>query len=107
MGKRLPFLFTLAALFLADVAILADPAGFSRAGKVTGKSGQAARALGLTDLSLWTEARYTRHPTQTDFFSPFQDLPGGMEHFPAGALISPPSHLREFGAARGVLGDRE
>jgi len=29
--------------------------------------------LGLTDFSIWTEARYTRHPSQTDFFSAFQD----------------------------------
>lgn len=48
--------------------------------------------LGLTDFSIWTEARYTRHPSQTDFFSAFQDFPGALEHFPAGAIIAPP-HL--------------
>jgi len=50
---------------------------------------QIVHLLGLTDLSIWTEARYTRHPTQTDFFSPFQDFPASLEHFPAGSIISP------------------
>lgn len=61
--------------------------------KSMGARASTVRSLGLTDLSLWTEARYTRNPTQTDFFSPFQDLPGGMEHFPAGAIIAVPAHL--------------
>lgn len=52
-----------------------------------------AGALQLTDLALWTEARYTRNPALTDFFTPFQDVPGGPEHFPAGAIIAPPPHL--------------
>lgn len=47
-------------------------------------------ALQLTDLALWTEARYTRHPSQTDFFSAFQDFPGALEHFPAGSILAPP-----------------
>ena len=46
-------------------------------------------ALGLTDLAIWTEARYTRHPTQADHFTPFQDLPASIGHFPAGSIISP------------------
>lgn len=49
--------------------------------------------LGLTDFALWTEARYTRHPSQTDFFSAFQDFPAALEHFPAGAIIAPPQHF--------------
>ena len=49
-----------------------------------------ASRLGLTDFAIWTEARYTRHPSQTDFFSAFQDFPGALEHFPAGAIIAPP-----------------
>ncbi|RMG70480.1 MAG: hypothetical protein D6710_07250 [Nitrospirae bacterium] len=52
--------------------------------------------LCLTDLSVWTEARYTRHPSQADWFSPFQDFPCSVEHFPAGSLISPPNR-RERG----------
>lgn len=46
--------------------------------------------LGLTDLALFTEARYTRHPTQADLQSAFQDHPGALEHFPTGSLVPPP-----------------
>jgi len=47
------------------------------------------RHLSLTDFAIWTEARYTRHPSQTDFFSPFQEFPSSFEHFPAGSVIAP------------------
>ena len=49
------------------------------------------RALGLTDLALWSEARYTRHPSQADLFTPFQGFPGAPEHFPAGSIVGPPA----------------
>jgi hypothetical protein len=45
--------------------------------------------LMLTDLSLWTEARYSRHPSQADFFAPFQDFPAAIERFPVGSLTAP------------------
>ncbi|MFH1217549.1 MAG: hypothetical protein V1706_13715 [Pseudomonadota bacterium] len=50
---------------------------------------QMVSLLGLTDFAIWTEARYTRHPSQADFFSPFQDFPSSLEHFPAGSVIAP------------------
>ena len=50
---------------------------------------ELVRHLRLTDFSIWTEARYTRHPSQTDFFSPFQEFPSSFEHFPAGSVIAP------------------
>jgi hypothetical protein len=46
-------------------------------------------ALGLTDFAIWTEARYTRHPSQADIFAPFQDFPSSLEHFPAGSVLAP------------------
>lgn len=49
------------------------------------------RELGLSDLALFTEARYTRHPAQADLHSAFQDHPLALEHFPSGSLI-PPRH---------------
>ena len=52
---------------------------------------QLVSRLSLTDLSLWTEARYTRHPAMADLFSPFQDHPASFEHFPAGGLMAPVS----------------
>ena len=48
----------------------------------------------LTDLSLFTEARYTRHLSQADGFTPFQDHPMAFEHFPSGSLVTPPALLR-------------
>lgn len=57
------------------------------------------RRLGLTDLSLVTEARYLRHPSLADLHSAFQDHPAALEHFPAGMLIAPPAHLRKPPAA--------
>jgi len=54
-----------------------------------------ARQLELTDLAIWTEARYTRHPSQADRFAPFQDLPSSLEHFPAGSVVPPPGRAPE------------
>jgi hypothetical protein len=44
----------------------------------------------LTDLCLFTEASYTRHLTQADLHTPFQDSPSSLEHFPSGSLVRPP-----------------
>lgn len=52
--------------------------------------GTLARTLQLTDLCLFTEARYTRHPSMADRFAPFQDHPTALEHFPSGSLVTPP-----------------
>ena len=49
---------------------------------------QLVGRLGLTDLALWTEARYTRHPSQADIFTPFQDAPAAADHFPAGSIVA-------------------
>lgn len=49
--------------------------------------------LGLTDLCLLPEARYTRHLSQADLFAAFQDHPGAMDHFPAGSCLAPPVDL--------------
>lgn len=60
-----------------------------RAKEITFKK-SLVRELMITDLSVWTEARYTRHPSQADLFTPFQDFPLSIEHFPAGSVIAPP-----------------
>ena len=54
---------------------------------------ELVRHFMLTDFSLWTETRYTRHPSQADRFSPFQDFPAAIEHFPAGSILPPPLAL--------------
>lgn len=47
-------------------------------------------ALGLTDLAVATEARYTRHPAVSDPLAPFMDHPGAIDHFPTGSFWAPP-----------------
>lgn len=48
--------------------------------------------LGLTDLCVATEARYTRHPAISDPMAPFMDHPGSIEHFPTGSFWAPVNH---------------
>ncbi len=49
--------------------------------------------LGLSDLALSTEARYTRHLSLADRHSAFQDHPTSFDHFPSGSIFLPPLHL--------------
>jgi hypothetical protein len=49
--------------------------------------------LELTDLCLFTDAQYTRHPAVAVLNTPFQDYPLSFEHFPSGSLSGPPPHL--------------
>lgn len=46
--------------------------------------------LGLTDACLFNDARYTRHLSQADAFSAFQDHPRALEHFPSGSIAARP-----------------
>ena len=55
---------------------------------------EIVKVLTLTDLCLFTEARYTRHPSMADLNTPFQDHPMSLEHFPSGAIMAPPPHLK-------------
>ena len=68
---------------------ISDAPSLARVAAVTG-------SLELTDLALFTEARYTRHPSQTDIHSAFQDHPAALEHFPMGSMAGPPAGLRRF-----------
>lgn len=60
-------------------------------------------ALKLTDISFSNDARYTRHPSQADIFSAFQDYPGSIEHFPSGS-VTPPPDFSSLGTAMKVKG---
>jgi hypothetical protein len=51
---------------------------------------EMVKRLELTDLCLFTEASYTRHLTQADHHTPFQDYPFSLEHFPSGSIMQPP-----------------
>lgn len=84
----------LACIAMAFFLTFADTAS-RRAGRaaVLAANARLVERLGLTDLCLFTEARYTRHPSQADLHSAFQDHPGGLEHFPSGSLLPPPRTL--------------
>jgi len=45
--------------------------------------------LGISDLCLTTEARYTRHLAVSDSLAPFMDHPGAIDHFPSGSFFYP------------------
>ena len=55
---------------------------------------------GLTDLCLFTDARYTRNPVMADFNTPFQDSPLSLDHFPSGSVLGVPPHLESRAAQR-------
>ena len=80
----------LGVLLLACLAALAHTAWAQRQAALRPHLSVAmVQALHLTDLALFTEARYTRHLSQADGHSAFQDGPAAMEHFPAGSLVMP------------------
>ncbi|MBU5614189.1 hypothetical protein [Geomonas azotofigens] len=88
------FLGTVAGLSLGLAGMLLHAAAQERgARQALARKGALVRQLHLTDLCLCTEASYTRHPSMTDFPTPFQDAPMSFEHFPTGAVIQPPPHL--------------
>lgn len=77
-----------AAMFLWTFA---DAAGQRVAGeRRLRREASLVERLGLTDLCLFPEARYTRHLSQADRHSAFQDHPLAFEHFPSGSLVTPP-----------------
>ena len=60
----------------------------------------AARATGLTELSLSSASRWLRHPSMVEPGAPFADAPGALDVDPAGALIGPPrAQLERFEGA--------
>jgi hypothetical protein len=90
------------ALTVLEVATLGGLLALGRASVQRAAAGdlpakrQVVERLGLTDLSLWTDARYTRHPSQADLFSAFQDFPSAPDHFPSGSIVPAPPGLRAF-----------
>jgi hypothetical protein len=56
---------------------------------VLAQKAELVKTLRLTDLSLFTEARYTRHLSQADLATAFQDHPLSLEHFPSGSFTQP------------------
>jgi hypothetical protein len=84
--------FLLSGLGLLTILLLAVHAASASgtAGAARAEQLRLARSLQLTDLCIFTEARYTRHPAMADNHAPFQEHPAALEHFPSGALLLPP-----------------
>jgi hypothetical protein len=95
------FFSCMAALLLA-VGVLSSHAFIvvNRARTSLAQKSALVRTLGLTDLCLFTEASYTRHISQADLSTPFQDAPCTLEHFPSGSLLAPPRHLSGMTTSR-------
>ncbi len=91
-ADRALIFLTLAGAAFATCFLDATRLRAAAANDANGMATLVAR-LHLTDLALFTEARYTRHPSQADLHSPFQDHPQALEHFPTGSLIAPPAGL--------------
>jgi hypothetical protein len=96
MRKSTLFLsFTLLNLLLFGLLALHARGVDARPEARRAPSRELVRTLQLTDLCLFTEARYTRHPAMADRHAPFQDHPMALEHFPTGSLVTPPALRRE------------
>jgi hypothetical protein len=95
--RKSTLFLTLTSLNLLLGALLVQHARTSAASSAAlrGSSRELVRKLQLTDLCLFTEARYTRHPAMSDRHAPFQDHPMALEHFPSGSLVTPPALYRE------------
>ncbi|NJD92087.1 MAG: hypothetical protein FIA91_11355 [Geobacter sp.] len=84
-GKYIAFT-TASGLLMLSFAL---HAAFSGSITVSTTNRSLVKELHLTDLCLFTEARYTRHPSLADRHAPFQEHPTAFEHFPSGSLLLP------------------
>lgn len=85
------YLLACAANTLLMLVLLLDARGReARAAAFLEPCVRAVRVFRLTDLCLFTEARYTRNPSMADFHAAGQDHPFALEHFPSGSMVTPP-----------------
>ncbi len=96
MRKSTTFIFFITICSILFAALMLD-IGRSQANSraITAANTELVHRLMLTDLCLFTEARYTRNPSLTDIHSAFQDHPLAMDHFPSGSLVAPPDFSNE------------
>ena len=95
-GRKCDIFFIFVALNLTTLILVFTHAHY-RSNSTRPELGEKAllvERLELTDLCLFTDARYARNPAMADLHASFQDSPMAMEHFPSGTLILPPPHLR-------------
>jgi hypothetical protein len=95
MRKSTLFLILTAAgaLFLAGLVGLHPTTTGNTTGRRIERERLLVGRLGLTDICLFTEATYTRHPNLADRSVPFQDHPMATSLFPSESLLGPPVHL--------------
>jgi hypothetical protein len=86
--------FTAMNLLLFSLLLLHARTKPAEALAIQSSCAELVEELLLTDLCLFTEARYTRNPAMADLHSPFQDHPLSLEHFPSGALVMPPAVIK-------------
>lgn len=84
------FLFITVCILLFAVLLLHAQQGRISSAATLAANAEMVKNLQITDLCLFTEARYTRHPSMADLHSPFQDHPLALDHFPSGSLVTPP-----------------
>ncbi|MDD5035305.1 MAG: hypothetical protein PHE55_11175 [Methylococcaceae bacterium] len=92
MRKSTLFFYSLAAEIIL-LGMLLVHASLSASQPKWEETANLVKTLGLTDLCLFTEARYTRHLSQADLNTPFQDHPLSLEHFPSGSFTLPPEGI--------------
>ncbi len=96
--RKSNFFFLCLTVYAGLLLLLFVHAFFKREAqaKFIREKGEMVRTLGLTDLCLFTEASYTRHLSQADLHTAFQDSPMSLEHFPSGSIVAPPPGLRKI-----------
>lgn len=96
MRRSVIYLSVVAVQMAMAVALIIHAAAVIKAaGPRLEREKRVVSALKLTDLCLFTEARYTRHPAMADRNTAFQDYPFSFEHFPSGSLIPVPEIVRK------------
>jgi hypothetical protein len=89
------FAYVAMGVIIFTVLMLHSRSALVQSEKALLANGNLVGSLKLTDLCLFTEARYTRHPALADLHSPFQDHPMALDHFPSGSLVMPPRFRNE------------
>lgn len=94
--RKSTYFLSFLVISIALLALMFSHASYSardESGMLKDKA-EIVKRIRLTDLCLFTEASYTRHLSQADMNTPFQDHPMSFEHFPSGSLVPHPFHKK-------------
>ncbi len=89
--RKSSLFFGVIAAEIVLLGLLLSHASFSKGARQANieEKAELVKTLKLTDLCLFTEARYTRNLSLADLSTPFQDHPLSLEHFPSGSFTLP------------------